>query len=106
MRTTIGNQYQRDPTYRTKLRKPAANVNIEELATCTNGLEALNRTNRLLKMYKTNRDEEPAHPESETHTDDVLSMITDDDQKEMMAQNRMLLKLLFEQQAKWKEERT
>jgi hypothetical protein len=33
-------------------------------------------------------------------------MITDDDNKEMMVQNRMLLKLLFEQQAEWKEERT
>jgi chemotaxis protein histidine kinase CheA len=51
-------------------------------------------------------DEEPAHPEPETHTDDVISMITDDDNKEMIAQNRMLLKLLFEQQAEWKEERT
>jgi hypothetical protein len=50
--------------------------------------------------------EEPAHPEPETHTNDILSMITDDDNKEMMAQNRMLLKLLFEQQADWKEERT
>jgi len=51
-------------------------------------------------------DEELAHPEPETHTDDVLSMITDHDNKEMMAQNRMLLKLLIEQQAEWKEERT
>jgi hypothetical protein len=29
-----------------------------------------------------------------------------DDQREMLEQNRMLLKLLFEQQAEWKEERT
>jgi len=33
-------------------------------------------------------------------------MITDDDNKEMMAQKRMLLKLLFERQAEWKEQRT
>jgi len=38
--------------------------------------------------------------------DDILSKITEDDQKEMLEQNRMLLKLLFEQQAEWKEERT
>jgi hypothetical protein len=35
-----------------------------------------------------------------------LSKITEDDQKEMLEQNRMLLKLLFEQQAEWKEEKT
>jgi hypothetical protein len=35
--------------------------------------------------------------------DDILSKITEDDQKEMLQQNRMLLKLLFEQQAEWKE---
>jgi hypothetical protein len=35
-----------------------------------------------------------------------LSKITEDDQKEMLEQNRMLLKLLFKQQAEWKEERT
>jgi len=51
-------------------------------------------------------DDEPPHPEPETHTDDVLSMITDHDNKEMMAQNRMLLKPLFEQQVEWNEERT
>ena len=50
--------------------------------------------------------EQLAHPEPETDTDNVLSMITDDDNKEMMAQNRLLLKLLFEQPAEWKEERT
>jgi len=33
-------------------------------------------------------------------------MITEDDQKEMLQQNQMLLKLLFEQQAEWKNERT
>jgi hypothetical protein len=38
--------------------------------------------------------------------DDILSKITEDDQMEMLEQNRMLLKLLFEQQAEWKEERT
>jgi hypothetical protein len=38
--------------------------------------------------------------------DDILSKITEDDQKEMLEQNRMLLKHLFEQQAEWKEERT
>jgi len=36
-------------------------------------------------------DDEPANPEPETNTDDVLSMITDDDNKEMVAQNRMVL---------------
>jgi len=49
-------------------------------------------------------DDEPPHPESETRTDDVLSMITDSDNTVMMAQNWMLLKQLFEQQAIWKEE--
>jgi len=33
-------------------------------------------------------------------------MITEEDQEEMLQQNRMLLKLLFQQQAEWKEERT
>jgi len=50
--------------------------------------------------------EDPAHPEPETHSDDVLSMLNDNYNKEMMAQNRMLLKLLFEQQAEWEEEHT
>jgi len=47
-------------------------------------------------------------PEGEDNRgrDDILSKITEDDQKEMLKQNRMLLKLLFEQQAEWKEERT
>ena len=57
MRTTIGNRYKSDPTYRTKLRQPAASLNIDELATFTNGLEAMNRTDRLLEMYETNRDD-------------------------------------------------
>jgi hypothetical protein len=38
--------------------------------------------------------------------EDILSKITEDDQTEMREQNRMLLKLLFERQGKWKEERT
>jgi hypothetical protein len=40
-------------------------------------------------------------PEGEDNRgrDDILSKITEDDQKEMLEQNRMLLKLLFEQQA-------
>jgi hypothetical protein len=47
-------------------------------------------------------------PEGEDNRgrDDILSQITEDDQKEMLEQNRMLLKLLFEHQAEWKEERT
>jgi len=47
-------------------------------------------------------------PEGEDNRgrDDILSKITEDDQKEMLEQNRMLLKLLFEHQAQWKEERT
>jgi hypothetical protein len=57
MRTTIRNRYKSDPTYRTKLCQPAASLNIDELGTFTNGLEAMNRTNRLLEMYETNRDD-------------------------------------------------
>jgi hypothetical protein len=38
--------------------------------------------------------------------DNILSKITEDDQKEMLEENRMLLKLLLEQQAEWKNERT
>ena len=47
-------------------------------------------------------------PEGEDNRgrEDILSNITEDDQQEMLEQNRMLLKLLFEQQAEWKEERT
>jgi len=47
-------------------------------------------------------------PEGEDNRgrDDILSKITEDDQREMLEQNRMLLKVLFEQQAEWKEERT
>jgi len=57
MITTIGNWYKSDPTYRTKLGQPAASLNIDELATFTNGLEAMNRTDRLLEMYETTRDD-------------------------------------------------
>jgi len=38
--------------------------------------------------------------------DDILSKITEDNQMDMLEQNRMLLKLLFEPQAEWNEERT
>jgi len=45
-----------DPTYRTKHRQPVARLNIDKLATVTNGLEDKNLTNRLLEMYYTNSD--------------------------------------------------
>jgi len=38
--------------------------------------------------------------------DDILSKITEVDQKEMLEQNRMLHILRFGQQAEWKEETT
>jgi len=57
IRTTIGIRYKSGSTYRTKLHQPAASLNINELATSTNGLEAMNRTDRLLEMYVTNHDE-------------------------------------------------
>jgi len=38
--------------------------------------------------------------------DNILSKITEDDQKEILQHNRMLLKLVFEQSAEWKKERT
>jgi len=38
--------------------------------------------------------------------DDIMSKITEDDQQEMHEHNQVLLKLLSEQQAKWKKERT
>jgi len=47
-------------------------------------------------------------PEGEDNRgrDDILSKITEDDQKEMLEQNWMVFKLLFEQEAELKEERT
>jgi hypothetical protein len=57
MRTTIGNRYTSDPTYRKKLRQPAASLNIDEPATYINGLEPMSRTNHLLEIYETNRDD-------------------------------------------------
>jgi hypothetical protein len=53
-------------------------------------------------------EDESALPAGEDNRgrDDNLSKMTKDDQNEMLEQNRMLLKLLFEQQAEWKEERT
>jgi hypothetical protein len=56
-----------------------------------------------------NEDEEDSTlPEGKDNRgrDDIVSMITEDDQKEIFELNRMLLKLLFEQQAECKEERT
>jgi len=46
-------------------------------------------------------------PEGEDNRDrdDILSKITEDDQKVMLEQNRMLLKLRLEQQTEWNEER-
>jgi hypothetical protein len=38
--------------------------------------------------------------------DDIISKITEHNQKEMLELNRMLHKLLFEQQAEWQENRT
>jgi len=51
-------------------------------------------------------EDESTLPETEDTRgqDDILSKITKDDQKEMPQQNRMLLKLLFEQQAEWKKD--
>jgi hypothetical protein len=57
MRTTIGNRYKNDPTFPTKRCQPAPSLNIDELAILNNELEAINRTNRLLRMYQTNRDD-------------------------------------------------
>jgi len=54
---TIGNRYKNDPTYRTKLYQPAASLNINTLATFSNRLEAMNRTDCLLEMYETNRND-------------------------------------------------
>jgi hypothetical protein len=34
-----------------------------------------------------------------------MSSITDDDRVDMITQNQMMMKLLFEQQAEWREER-
>jgi len=52
--------------------------------------------------------DDPTLPEGEDNRgrEDILSKFTDYDQKEMLEQNRMLLKLLFKQEAEWKEERT
>jgi len=53
-------------------------------------------------------EDDSTFPERENNSgrDDILSKITEDDQKEMLNQNWMLLKLLFEQLADWKQERT
>jgi hypothetical protein len=53
-------------------------------------------------------DKDSTSPEGEDNQgrDDILSKITEDDQKEILEYNWMLLKLLFEQQAEWNEERT
>jgi hypothetical protein len=58
--------------------------------------------------YEDQEEDDLTLPEGEDNRgrDDILSKITEDDQKEMLEENRMLLKLLFEQQAQWKEERT
>jgi len=47
-----------------------------------------------------------AEGEDNRGRDDILSKITEDNQKEMLEQNRMLHKLLLEQQAEWRQERT
>jgi hypothetical protein len=46
-------------------------------------------------------------PAGEDHRgrDNILSKTTEEDQKEMLEQTRMLLKHLFNQQAEWKKER-
>jgi len=45
-------------------------------------------------------------PEGEENRgrEDILSKIAEDDQQEMLKPNRMLIKLLFEQQPKWQDE--
>jgi hypothetical protein len=48
--------------------------------------------------------DDPARPKVKILTDDVLSMITDDNHWGMMSQNQMLHHLLFEQQAERVEE--
>jgi len=53
-------------------------------------------------------EDESTLPEDEDNwgRDNILSKTTEDDQKGMLEENRMLLNLLFIQQAEWKEERT
>jgi len=56
-------------------------------------------------------DEDDNHPRpapiggQENNPDDLMSSITDDDRVDMITQNRMMMKLLFENQAEWREER-
>ena len=49
-------------------------------------------------------DDEEAHSEAETQTDNVLSIIPDNENHEMTEQNRMLFKSLLEQHAQCEEE--
>jgi len=56
-------------------------------------------------------DEDNDHPGpaptggQENNPDDLMSSITDNDRVNMITQNRMMMKLLFEQQAEWRQER-
>jgi len=57
------------------------------------------------------RDEDDHHPRpapiggQDNDPDDLMSSITNDDRMDMITQNRMMMKLLFEQDAEWREER-
>jgi len=53
-------------------------------------------------------EDDPTLPNGEDNRgrNDIFSMITEDDQSEMLQHNRMLLIIQFQQQAEWRNERT
>ena len=57
MRVALGASYKTDPRYQAKSRQPAAILTLDDLASFASGLEALNRTDRLLALNATNREE-------------------------------------------------
>jgi len=83
-------------------------------STCGNSNNSNNPVDTQVHKEAPDHDDEDEDEDDSTLPDtednrgreDILSKTTEDDKKEILEQNRMLLKLLFEQQAEWKEQRT
>jgi len=83
---------------------PPEEINVED----PNETHNQEETRDLDDKDEDKAEEDSALPEIEDNHrgEDILSKLTEDDQKETPEQNRMLLKLLFEREADWNEQRT
>jgi len=90
---------------------------LQALASTSRATPTDRATPIVLPEHEIDQDPDQFHDEKDHHPhpapiggqdndpDDLMSSITNDDHMDMITQNRMMMKLLFEQDAEWREER-